>query len=272
MGAFSKEHPLLPLFRSDESVTRELLVALREITEPEVETIRGYIEAIADVASRLGIAAMTGPALGLGWDPIARWLDAALAVKFGLPSRDLELGTAIDHRVMTEAIGGRPMSQMGHYLDQYLMFIYGAHPGGSDLLRVPDPEMIGRIAFPDTRGLTLHEFSESFRGPVVSAMRALMSSTRVQTAASEEDLVRKFNEELRQYSRRADAGYAAVATLLTVVGVFTLGVPCALGVLSLELARRMLGRKAPGALATIASKMTGTTREAALLARVKASS
>jgi hypothetical protein len=103
-------------------------------------------------------------------------------------------------------------------------------------------------------------------------MRALLSSTRVQTASSEEDLVRKFNEELRQYSRRADAGYVAVCTLLTVVGAFTLGIPSALGALSLELARRILGRKAPGALATIASKMTGTTREAALLARVKASS
>jgi hypothetical protein len=272
IGVFSKEHPLLPLFLSDESTTRELRVALSNVTEPKVEAIRDYIEAVADVATRLGTAAMAGPALDLGWYPIAKWLDATLAVKFGLPSRDLELGTAIDHRIMTEAIRGRPMSQMGHYLDGYLMFVYGAYPGDSDLLRVPDPEMIGRIAFPDTRGLTLREFSESFGGPAVSAMRALLSSTRVQTASSEEDLVRKFNEELRQYSRRADAGYVAICALLTVVGTFTLGIPCALGALSLELARRILGRKAPGALATIASKMTRTTREAALLARVKASS
>ena len=50
---------------------------------------------------------------------------------------------------------------------------------------------------------------------------------------------------------------------------FAYGVPTALGALSLQLARRVLDRKAPGALATVAAKMTGTTREAVLLARIK---
>jgi hypothetical protein len=162
------------------------------------------------------------------------------------------------------------MTQVGHYLDGHLMFVYGARPGSDEVLRVPDPELIGRIAFPDTKGLSLREFAGSFQGPIVDAMRALISSERVQTAAGAEDLVKQFNAELKQYSRKAEAGYVAIGTLLTVVGAFTAGVPCALGALTLELARRVLGRRAPGAFATVVAKMTGSTREGALLARVKA--
>ncbi len=101
-------------------------------------------------------------------------------------------------------------------------------------------------------------------------MRELMSSQRVQVASGAEDLVKHFNEELRQYARRADAEYVAIGTLLTIVGLFAgCGVPAALAGLSLELARRVLGRNAPGFLASIAGTMTRTSREAALLARIK---
>ena len=72
-----------------------------------------------------------------------------------------------------------------------------------------------------------------------------------------------------RHRRRVDNEYTAIGTLLTAVGAFALGVPTALAVFSLDLARRVLGRKAPGPMAAFSAKLTGTTREAALLARIQ---
>jgi len=162
------------------------------------------------------------------------------------------------------------MSQAGHYLDGYLALVCGLQAGECELLRVPDPDIIGRICMPDMTGVTLREFAETFRGFVVDAMRTLMASPRVARAGSSDELLAEFAKELREYSRRADKGYVAVCTLLTVAGVWgPLGIPTALGALSLELARRVIGRTAPGAFASFAAKITGATREGALLARIK---
>ena len=158
------------------------------------------------------------------------------------------------------------MTQAGHYFDSCLRFAYGAEAGGNEVLRVPEPDMIGRICFPDMKGLTVREFAESFVGPRIDAMRELMASRRVQTADGSVDLVRQFNAELETYSRRATRQYFAVTSILTAVGAFAAGVPIALAYFSLELARRVTARKAPAAFATFASMMTATTREAALLA------
>jgi hypothetical protein len=162
-----------------------------------------------------------------------------------------------------------PTTSVGHYLDDALRFVYAAEGAASDVVRIPDPAMIGRICFPDTTGLTPREFAETFNGPAVDAMRALMSGRRVQTADGSADLVRTFNRELETYRRRVDNEYTAIGTLLTAVGAFALGVPTALAVFSLDLARRVLGRKAPGPMAAFSAKLTGTTREAALLARIQ---
>jgi hypothetical protein len=161
------------------------------------------------------------------------------------------------------------MTQSGHYLEGYLSILYGALPSKAELLTIPDPEIVARICFPDMKGLTLAEFAATFRGPAVEAMNALIASPRVQHASPSEDLVRAFNNELRQYSRRADAAYVAVCSVLAIVGISALGVPATLAGLSIELARRVMGRKAPKALATIAAKLTGTTREGALMAQIK---
>ena len=264
---FRVEHPALALVGSESG--SQLRVALLDITDPHVARYRAYLDALADIASRLPQIAITGQSFGIMLDPLARWLDETLA-QFGLPSRDLEIMTALEHRAVTESLGGVPLSQAGHYLDGHLRFVYGAYPGESEPLRIPDPQMIGRICFPDITGTSLKEFAEQFQGTVVEAMRELMQSKRVQTADGSVDLVKQFNDELRVYARRVDGHYTTTATLLTVVGVVgILGAPAAIASLGLEFARRVLARKAPGALATFTSKLTGTTREAALLARIK---
>lgn len=228
----------------------------------------GYLDALGEFASDFPSVAIKGDSLANALQGVSDWLDA-IRVSFGHPSSALELSAALEHRAITEGIGGVPMTQVGHFFDSGIRFAYGAEPGSSDILRVPEPDMIGRICFPDTKGLRIREFAESFTGPRVEAMRELMSSRRVQTADGTVDLVRAFTDELKPYSCRAKNEYVAIVTVMTVVGAFAIGLPIALATLSLELARQMGARKAPAAFATIASKLTRTTREAALLARVQ---
>lgn len=123
--------------------------------------------------------------------------------------------------------------------------------------------------FPDMQGLTPKKFVEGFAGPRVTAMRELMASRRVQTADGSVDLVNAFNEELKSYAAAPKSDTTRWQTLLTAVGVFAMGRPLAVAGLSLDLARREAGRKAPGAFATLTAMMMATTREDALFARVK---
>ena len=267
---FAAENPLVSKFHTGDNEARELRLALRNTPDESLKIPFSFVEAMSSIASVLPRMALSGPSLGIAWDPLAKWLDSFATERFGVPSRDLELGTAINHRVITESIEGIPMSQAGHYLDGYLALVCGLQAGECELLRVPAPDIIGRICMPDMTGVTFREFAETFRGSVVDAMRALMASPRIANAGSSDELLAEFEKELREYSRRADYGYAAVCTLLTVAGVWgPIGIPAALGTLSLELARRVLGRKAPDAFAGFAAKITGTTREGALLARIK---
>lgn len=251
--------------------------ALRRTVENEQEEnaalYRGYLEALAEMSARLPSIALSGQTIAMAMQPLATWVDDARK-QFGLPSRDLEMMTALEHRAVTLALGsGVPLSLEGHYLDPWLRWIYGAFPGKGRMLRVPEPTMIGRIAFPDTQGLSLREFARDFTGPAVKAMNELMSSERVQTADGSSDLVAAFNKELKQYSRKAKPGYVATGTILGVLGTISgLGLPATLAGFSLELIRQMVGRKDPGALATITSKLTRSTREAALLAQIRAHS
>jgi len=271
VSTFVAENPLVSKFHTGDNEARELRLALRGAQDEALKIPFSYVEAMASIASALPRLALAGPSIGMAWHPLAQWLDTFVAQRFGIPSRDLELGTAVDHRVATLSFEGAPMSQSGHYLDGYLAFVYGLHAGKCELLSVPDPTIIGRISMPNMAGVSLCEFAETFHGPAVDAMHALMTSPRVAAASSSDELLVEFEKELRQYSRRASDAYTAVCTLFTVVGLWgPIGIPAALIPLSLELARRVLGRRAPGALANIAAKITGTTREAALLARVRA--
>lgn len=268
--SFRDEHPALAFITSESGV--ELRLGVRSSSDPQIAFIRAYLDALTDIASRLPQITITGQAFGIALYPLAQWLDEALA-RFGVPSRDLDIVTALEHRAVTKSVGGVPLSRVGHYLDSHLRLVCGAYPGESELIRIPDPHMIGRICFPDVTGTSLREFAESFRGPAVDAMRELMRSERVQTADGAADLVKQFNDELKVYARRIDNLAATTATVLTVAGIVgVLGAPAAIATLGLELARRILGRKAPGALATLTSGVTGTTREAALLARIKKAS
>jgi hypothetical protein len=264
--SFCSEHRILSLIGTDAGA--QLRRELATENDESVAPFRGYVEAIADIAERLGYVTINGPALAVAWDPLAQWLDATVQ-HFGLPSRALELCTAIEYRAIAESFDSVPVSQLGHYLDGYLRFIYGALQGDTDVLRIPDPTLIARICFPDTTGLSVEEFARTFVGPRVEAMRALMATRRVQTADSCDDMVRAFNEELSQYARRAGDGYTAVGVLLGVAGlVGGLGVPALLAGLSLELAKRVLARNSPSMFATLTARLTGTTREGALLARI----
>ncbi|MEZ4364645.1 MAG: hypothetical protein R3B48_31000, partial [Kofleriaceae bacterium] len=260
------EHRLLGYLASPEASEARRVLATS--SDAGSQPFLGYLDALVEVARRFPGVAVRGESLASAVFPIASWLDG-LHVTAGLPSRGLEMAGAIEHRAITESLGGVPMSKVGHYFDSGLRWVYGAEPGDTKVLRVPEPDIVGRICFPDMQGLTPKKFVEGFAGPRVTAMRELMASRRVQTSHSSVDLVNAFNEELKPYARRTEVGYAAVATLLTAVGAFTMGVPLAVAGLSLELARRVAGRKAPGAFATLTSMVTATTREAALFARVK---
>ena len=271
-SAFVDEHPMLSYFLSDGEAMRPTRQILRSAadSEPRLQPALGYVEALADVSSRIGMTALNEHSVALGLQPLAEWLDSNLGAKLGLPSRDLELGAAIELRTMARAVEATAMSAKGHYLDGYLQLLAGTSPGNSELLSIPDPTIIGRVCFPDLTGLTLKKFAEEFRGPSVAAMRALVASPRVQGATGTKDLVAAFNTELRTYSRRADGELVATAILLGVAGlVGSLGVPAFLAGLSIELSRRLLGRKTPRLFAAITSRMTGATREAALLARIE---
>jgi len=260
------EHQLFGCMDSPEA--SEARRVLEASSEAGAKQFLGYLDALVAVASHFPSVAVRGESLATSVFPIASWINE-LFVAAGLPSRDLEMAGAIEHRAITESLGGVPMSKVGHYFDSGLRWAYGAEPGDNSVLRVPEPDIIGRICFPDMHGLTPKKFVEAFSGPKVAAMRELMTSRRVQTSDGSVDLVNAFNEEMKPYARRTEAGYYTVATLLTVVGAFTMGVPLAIAGLTLDLARRVVGRKAPSAFATFTSKMTATTREGALFARVK---
>jgi hypothetical protein len=264
--SFRADYPLLPEITSDAGT--QVRLALAGSNDDRTKRFLAYLDALAEIMARMQGVAINGDSLVAGIAPLADWVDVAFT-NAGHASRALEIGGALEHRAITESFGGVPMMQAGHYFDSCLRFVYGAEPGNGNILRVPDPKMIGRICFPDTTGLTVREFAESFSGAAVDAMRELMLSKRVQSADGSTDLVRTFNEELKVYARRAKTEYAAIATVLTVVGAFAVGVPIALATLTLELARQLGGSKAPAAFATLTSRLTHTTREAALLARVK---
>jgi hypothetical protein len=264
--SFVEDHAELSMIESVAGA--ELRRVLAGEQDADAQFASGYHEALAEIASRLPAAAVTGQPLGMAMYPLVAFLDG-FRQRLGLPEREIEMLGAFEHRAATEAISGVPMSRAGHYLDGALRFVYGVEPTSGSILRIPDPELIGRICFPDATGLTPREFAESFRGGPVDAMRALMSSERVLTADGSTDLVNEFNKELQVYSRRADREYVAVGTILAAVGAFALGVPTAIAGLSLELARRVLGRKAPALMASVTAKLTRTTREAALLARIQ---
>lgn len=267
--SFRQDHPGLSIVQSEEG--RQLHRSLEDENDDNATYYGDYLDALAEIAADLPSVAISGHTIAMAMQPLATWVDD-VRKQFGLPSRDLEMITALEHRAVTTALGGGvPVSLEGHYLDPHLRWVYGAFPGKGRMLHVPDPTMIGRIAFPDTKGLSLREFAQDFTGPVVRAMFELMSSPRVQTADGSTDLVAAFNKELKQYSRRAGAGYVATGVIWTVLGTISgLGVPAALAALSLELFRQVGGRKDPGMLATVASKLTRSTREAALLAQIRA--
>lgn len=260
------EHPLIGHLASPEVLEARSILATS--SEAGTQQFLGYLDALVEVARGFPSLAVRGESLATAVWPIASWLDG-LHVAAGLPSRGLEMAGAIEHRAITESLGGVPMSKVGHYFDSGLRWVYGADPGDTALLRVPEPDIIGRICFPDMTGLTPKKFVDEFSGPRVIAMRELMASRRVQTADGSVDLVNAFNEELKLHARRTEVGYYALATLLTAVGAFTMGLPLAVAGLSLDLARRVVSRKAPNTFATLTSVMTATTREAALFARVK---
>jgi hypothetical protein len=245
----------------------ETRAILAEGPQDETTLYKSYLDALADIIGYLPAIAIRGEALIAALSPLAEWLDKLRGL-CGQPSRDLELAIAIEHRAMTESMQGVPMVQSGSLFDSGLGFLYGVLPT-EGVLRVPEPDMIGRISFPDTKGLTLREFVDSFSGAKVTAMRELMLSKRVQTADGSVDLVRAFNAELRRYASRTEVGQEAVTDILSAVGAFVMGVPLALAGFALNLASRIMARRAPGALATITARMTGTTREAALFALVR---
>jgi hypothetical protein len=266
LQSFATDHPAISHVGSEAG--REFRAALIGEADAHVVRCMKYYDALAEIAMCAPAVAAEGESLAIALYPLASWLDE-IRKSAGLPLRDLEIVGALEHRAASESIGGVPMTQMGQYLDSALLFVYGAEPGTNKVLRVPDPEFIGRICFPDTKGLSPREFADSFVGPAVDAMRALMSSERVQTADGCTDLVRLFNRELQPFSNRPGDIYTAVAILLTVIGVFALSAPTAIAGLTMELAKRTIGRKAPGAVATFTAKATGGTREAALLARIQ---
>lgn len=264
--SFALDHPDISLVGSDAGA--QLRAALDGETDPRAVLYATYYDALTQIVARMPAVAIAGQSLATALFPLAEWLDK-IRRQVGLLSRDLEMVGALEHRAASEAVGGVPMSQIGNYLDSALMFIYGAEPGSNEILRVPDPEIIGRICFPDTKGLSPRQFADSFKGAPVDAMRTLMASQRVQTADGCTDLVRQFNTELIACSARPQEAYTAVAILLTVIGVFALSAPTAIAGLAMELAKQVIGRKAPGAMATFTSRTTGGTREAALLARIR---
>ena len=278
VAAVVSAYPYIGMIERHEDEAREVHARLRSGVEgdPNAELLRRYMDAVANVATRLRPIARGGESLAIALDPLGEFLANAVGTVVGKPYDQVYFCSAISTHAKCSAFGARPMCAEGSTMDPYLALVFGLQAGGHDtetgvdLVDLVDPVFLGDILL-NTSQASLREFATAFGGQAIEDLRRLLRSPRLWSEPAPRDVIEAFNAEARRFETSHAPSLVATllgvaassATLSPLVGVLT--------TLGLAAARPVLEKLGPTLTAKAEALMTRSTVEGVLLAKVRKS-